>query len=73
MNQSKGHWLLSDVLTIAITITIKMQIALLQLFNGPEMFDLFEVKILLLHNNTQVEVIKVFKPFLEFLRSFDAR
>jgi len=52
MNQSKGHWLLSDVLTIAITLTMELQIALLQLFNGPEMFDLFEVKILLRHKYT---------------------
>jgi hypothetical protein len=28
-----------------------MQITLLQLSSGPEMFDLFEVKILLLHSN----------------------
>jgi hypothetical protein len=50
-----------------------MQIAPLQLFSGLEMFDLFEVKILLLHNNMQVKVINVIKLFLEILRSFDAR
>jgi hypothetical protein len=50
-----------------------MEIALLQLFNWLEIFNLFEVKILLLHKNMQMEVIKIIKPFLEFLRSFDAQ
>jgi hypothetical protein len=49
-----------------------MEVTLLQLFNGLEIFKLFEVEIFLLHKNMQMEVIKIVKPFLEFLRSFDA-
>jgi hypothetical protein len=35
------------------------------------MFDPFEAKILLQQKNMWLEVIKVIKPFLEFLKSFD--
>jgi hypothetical protein len=35
------------------------------------MFDPFEAKILLQQKNMWLEVIKIIKPFLEFLKSFD--
>jgi len=37
-----------------------------------EVFEPFEVEILLLHNNMWLEVIRMIKPFLDFLKSFDA-
>jgi hypothetical protein len=70
MNQSRGHWLLLDALTITITLTMEMEATLLQFSSGPKMSDLFEAKILLLQKNMWLEVIKVIKPFLEFLRFF---
>jgi hypothetical protein len=70
MNQYKGHWLLSNALTKTITFTMDMEIALLQLFNGLEIFNLFKTEILLLHKNMLVEVIKIIKPFFKFLRFF---
>ncbi len=73
MNHSRGHQLLSDALAIAITLIMEMEAQLLELFVGPEISDLFEAKICLLHKNMQLEVIMVIKPFLEFLRSFNAR
>jgi hypothetical protein len=42
-------------------------------FNKFEIFDPFDVEIFFLHNNMWLEVIKVIKPFLEFLKSFDAQ
>ncbi len=71
MNQSKGHWLLSNALTISITLTMEMEAQLLELSIGLEIFYLFEAKIYLLHRNMRLEVIKGLEPFLEFLRSFD--
>ncbi len=46
---------------------------MLEFFVGPKIFDLFEVEIYLLHKNMRLEVIKVIKPFLEFLSFFYAR
>jgi hypothetical protein len=73
MNQSKGHWLLSNALTISITLTMEMEAQLLEISIGLEIFDLFETKICLLHKNMRLEVTKVIKPFWGFLRSFDVR
>ncbi len=73
MNQSRGHWLLLDALTITIAFTLSMEITLLPLFGGPKIFDTFESEILVLHRNMRLEVIKVIKPFLQFLTAFDGR
>jgi hypothetical protein len=49
---------------------MNMEIELLQLFNPYKFLDLFEVKILLLHRNMRLEVIKVIKHFFDFLKVF---
>ncbi len=36
-------------------------------------FDLFDVEVFFLHNSMWLELIKVIKPFLKFLKSFDAQ
>jgi len=51
MNQSRGHWLLLNALTTSITLTMEMEVALLELSTWPKIFDPFEVEILLLHRN----------------------
>ncbi len=51
MNQSRGHWLLSDALTLTITFTMEMEAQLLELSVGLEIFDLFQVEIHLLHKS----------------------
>ncbi len=43
MNQSRGHWLLSDALTMAITFTMEMEAQLLELFVGLKISYLFDV------------------------------
>jgi hypothetical protein len=50
-----------------------MEAKLLQLSSPFKVSNPFEAKILLLHKNMQLEAIKVIKPFLDFLRSFDAQ
>jgi hypothetical protein len=71
LNQSKGQ-LLSDALTTIVTLTMNMEAKLLQLFNPFEVFEPFEVEILVLHKNMQLEIIKVIKLFLNLLRFFYA-
>jgi hypothetical protein len=64
MNQSRGHWLLSNALKTTIAFTMSMEATLLPLSHGPEIFDSFENEIIVLHRNMWLEVIKVIKPFL---------
>lgn len=72
MNQIKGPQLLTYALITSITCIMNMEPNLLYLFNEPEISNPFEVEILLLHINMQLEVINSIKHFLDFLRSFDA-
>jgi hypothetical protein len=65
--------LLSDALRITITLTMEMEITMLELSIKLKIFDLFEVDIHFLHKNMWLEVIKVIKLFLEFLKSFDVK
>jgi hypothetical protein len=41
MNQSRGHWLLSNALTTSITRTVEMEVALLELSIWPKISDPF--------------------------------
>ncbi len=43
--------MLSDALTLTITFTMEMEAQLLELYVGPEIFDLFEVEIYLVHKS----------------------
>jgi hypothetical protein len=52
---------------------MEMEAQLLELSIGFEISNLFEAKICLLRRNMQLEVIKVIKTSLEFMRSFDAK
>jgi len=61
------------VVTIVIPLTTNIEAKLMQLFNPFEVSNPFEAKIQQLHKNMQLEVTKVITPFLDFLRSFDAK
>jgi hypothetical protein len=50
---------------------MNMEVELGDFFNKPEISYPFEVDILFLHKNMWLEVMKVIKPFSEFLRSFN--
>ncbi len=50
-----------------------METKLLQLFRSLENFDPFDLKVLLLQSNIQLEVIKAIKDFLGFIKLFDAQ
>jgi hypothetical protein len=63
MNLSMGHWLLSDALTTIITFITNMEVTLLHLSIGFEIFNPIQAKIVLLHMNMQLEVIKVINFF----------
>jgi len=61
---------LLNALTTNITHTMEMEAMLLGLPTKFIIFNPFEAKILLLHMNILLEVIKVIKKRLKFLRSF---
>lgn len=44
MNHSRGHWLLSDALTIIITLIVNMEATLLPLFGGPGILTHLKVR-----------------------------
>jgi hypothetical protein len=50
-----------------------MEAYMLEFSIGPEISNLFEVKIYRLHKNMWLEVIKVITHFLKFLSSFNAK
>ncbi len=62
---------MSNVVTTTIALIMNMEVTLLPLFGGLEIYDSFESEILVLHINMQLKDIKVIKPFLYFLRTFD--
>jgi phage-related protein len=66
MNQSKGHWSLLDALTTNITHTMEMEATLLGLSIKSKISNPFEAKILLLHMNMLLEVIKAIKKNWSF-------
>ncbi len=70
MKQSRGHWLLLNILIIAIALTMSMETTLMPLFGEPEIFDLFENEILVLHRNMWLEVIKVCQTFFVIFENF---
>jgi hypothetical protein len=72
MNYSKGHWLLLDALTTIITHG-HGSYATTTSSNKFEIFDPFDVEIFFLHNNMWLDVIRIIKPLMEFLKSFDAQ
>ncbi len=51
MNHNRGHWLLLDALTTAITLTMEMEVQLPEFFARLEISNLFKAKICLLHKN----------------------
>jgi len=61
-----------DALRITIILSMDMEVEHVWLSSELEIFNLFEVKIFLLHIYMWHEVIKVIESFLEFLKSFDA-
>ncbi len=57
-------------MTTTIALTMNMEVTLLPLFGGPEIYDTFESEILVLHRNMHLEVIKVIKPFFVVSKNF---
>jgi hypothetical protein len=56
--------------TTTIALIMNMEVALLPLFGGLEIYDSFESEILVLHINMQLEDIKVIKPFFVVSKNF---
>jgi hypothetical protein len=48
MNQSRGHWFLSNALTTVVNISLNMEIEVVGLGDGSEILDEFDSKLLTL-------------------------
>jgi hypothetical protein len=73
-NQSRGHWLLSDVLHFAISMSLKL---IEDLENVPYFKTLMEEDSSVAHelmaSNIKIEVCGVLDNFLSFLKKFDEK
>jgi len=76
LNQSKGHWLLSDVFYSTIFMSLKLK---KEPKNGPSFQTLMEedfgvvLELICLASNIRKEVYKVLDIFPSFLKKFDER
>jgi hypothetical protein len=43
-----------------------------QAINVFDVLDAFDVEFIIFQNNMQIEVVKVIKPFLQFLQAYDS-
>ncbi len=76
MNQSKGHWLLSNALFATITMTCKLtkEVEMNLFVNGlMEKNAIIGVELDLLASNIKREVFGVLDTFLSFLKKFDEK
>jgi hypothetical protein len=48
MNQSRGHWFLSNVLTIVVNISFNMEVKVVGLGDGSKILNEFDLKLLTL-------------------------
>ncbi len=75
LNQSKGHWLLSDAFHSTIFISLKLK----ELENAPSFKTLMEedsnvaLELICLVSNIRKEVCRVLNNFLLFLKKFDEK
>ncbi len=72
LNQSRGHWLLFDALVTTINLILAMEFQPNPSIDGSETCDQFDVKFHMLSKNMWQELMKVTKPFLQFLKVFDS-
>ncbi len=72
LNQSKGYQLLSNALVIVINLIIAMKFQLDPFVDGSETYDQFDVEFQILNKNMWQKVMKVIRPILQFLRTFDS-
>jgi len=72
MNQLQVHWLLSNVFNTCINLTLTLEVEVGQAIDVSYVLDAFHVELFIFQNNMQVKVIKVIKPFLQFLQAYDS-
>jgi len=63
MNQSWGHWLLSNGHNTCISLTLTLE-DIRQVINVLNALNAFDVELLIFQNNMQAKVVKATKPFL---------
>jgi len=68
MNQLGGYYLLFNALIMFINLTMALETKMGKTTN---VLDAFDVEVFIFQNNLQVEVVKVIKPFLQFLKVYN--
>jgi len=68
MNQLGGYYLLFNALIMFISLTLALETKMGKTTN---VLDAFDVEVFIFQNNLQVEVVKVIKPFLQFLKVYN--
>jgi hypothetical protein len=63
-----GYLLLSNALITFINLTLALETKMGQATN---VLDAFDVEVFIFQSNLQIEVVKVIKPFLQFLKVYD--
>jgi hypothetical protein len=72
MKQLQVHWLLYNVFNTCINLTLTLEVEVGQVIDVFDVLDAFHVELFIFQDNIQVEVIKVIKPFLQFLQAYDS-
>jgi hypothetical protein len=72
MNQSRGHWLLSNVYNTRISLTLILEAKIGHATNVFYVLDPFDVEIFIFQNNMRAKVVKAIKPFLQYLEAYDS-
>jgi hypothetical protein len=54
MNETRGHWFLSDALTTIVNISVNMEVEVVGLGEGSEVLDEFDLKLLTLQKKNAI-------------------
>jgi hypothetical protein len=73
MNRLKEHWLLLNVLTTVVNISFNMESKVVGFVEGFKILDEFDLELLTLQKKCNKKSLKVIRPFLLFLKTFDLR
>jgi len=72
INRLWGHWLLFDTLNTCISLAQILEVKVRHANDALDVLDAFNVELFIFQNNMWMEVVKVIKPFLQFLHAYNS-
>jgi hypothetical protein len=72
MNQSQGHRLLSNAFNTYSNLTMTLEVEVGKAIDVFDALDAFDVELIIFQNDMQIKVVKVIKPFLQFLQTYNS-